>query len=92
MLLVGHEEMQGGGVIECLKVDAFADGSVMRCWARRFMRQTAIVQSVVELPALRWSRGSAWLGRSSESSVVTRRGLTLLRRGRGVSVRSAARS
>ena len=92
MLLVGHEEMQGGGVIECLKVDAFADGSVMRCWARRFMRQTAIVQSVVELPALRSSRGSACLGLSSGSCAVSLRGFTQLRRARGVSVLSAAHS
>ena len=79
-------------MIECLRADVFADGFVMRQRARRFMRQTAIVLSVVELVAPRSLRGSAWLGRSSESSVVTRRGLALLRRGRGVSVRSAALS
>jgi len=92
MLLVSYEEKAKRRVIECLRADVFADGFVMRRRARLFMRQTVIVLSVVEPPALRSSRGSAWRGRSSESSVVTRRGLDLLRRGRGVSVRSAARS
>ena len=92
MLLGGREEKTERWVIECLRADVFADGFVMRQRARRFMRQTAIVLSVVELVALRSLRGSAWLGRSSESSAETRRALGLLRKARAVSVRSVARS
>jgi hypothetical protein len=64
----------------------------MRQRALPFMKQTAIVLSVVEAPALRLSPGSVWLGLGSGSCAVSPRGLGLLRKARGVSVLNAARS